>query len=129
MTRLFAGTPFDRPPICEQCGELVAACVCPPPEPERVPPERQSIKIAIEKRKRGKVVTVLRGLAADGTGVSELLSHLKSVCGAGGTAKDGVLEIQGEHAQRIREAIVRLGYRVQGLNVPLGLTRAAVQNA
>jgi translation initiation factor 1 len=112
MTRLFAGTPFDRPPICERCGALVSACVCPPPEPERTPPERQLVKIAIEKRKRGKVVTSLRGLSTDGTGVSDLLSHLKSVCGAGGTFKDGVLEIQGEHADRVRAALLQLGYRV-----------------
>jgi translation initiation factor 1 len=113
MTRLFAGTPFDRPPICPRCGALVQACVCPPPEPEGVPPERQVVKIAVEKRKRGKVVTALRGLSTEGTGVSDLLSHLKSVCGAGGTFKDGVLEIQGEHADRVREALLRLKYRVQ----------------
>ncbi len=34
MTRLFAGTPFDRPPTCERCGKLVEDCACPPPEPE-----------------------------------------------------------------------------------------------
>jgi translation initiation factor 1 len=113
MTRLFAGTPFDRPPTCERCGELVQSCVCPPPEPERVPPKQQLVKIAIEKRKKGKVVTVLRGLAPDGAGTADLLSHLKSVCGAGGTSKDGVLEIQGEHSNRVRESLLKLGYRIQ----------------
>jgi translation initiation factor 1 len=113
MTRLFAGTPFDRPPSCERCGKFVQACVCPPPEPERVPPEKQLVKMAIERRKIGKVVTVLRGLSPDGAGITELLSYLKSVCGAGGTSKDGVLEIQGEHADRIREALLQRGYRVQ----------------
>ncbi|HET6325440.1 MAG TPA: translation initiation factor [Planctomycetaceae bacterium] len=113
MTRLFAGTPFDRPPKCEACGELVQACVCPPPEPERVPPQRQRVKIAIEKRKRGKVVTALRGLSAEG-GTADLLSRLKSVCGAGGTFKDGILEIQGDHGDRVRATLSQLGYRVDG---------------
>jgi translation initiation factor 1 len=112
MNRLFAGTPFDRPPTCDRCGELVSACICPPPAPELVPPERQLLKIAVENRKKGKVVTALRGLSAKGNAASELLSHLKSVCGAGGTFKDGVLDIQGEHADRVREALLRLGYRV-----------------
>src|ERR1700693_1910785 len=98
MTSLFAGTPFDRPPTCERCGARVEACVCPPPEPQRVPPKQQLVKIAIEKRKKDKVVPVLHGLSTDGAGIADLLSHLKSVCGAGGTSKDGVLEIQGGHA-------------------------------
>ena len=62
MTRLFAGTPFDRPPKCERCGRLQQDCACPPPEPQRTPPEQQRVKLAIEKRKKGKVVTALRGL-------------------------------------------------------------------
>lgn len=114
MTRLFAGTPFDRPPTCEQCGKLLASCVCPPSEAQQVPPDRQRVKIAVEKRKKGKVVTTVRGLSDQGTGVAELLSRLKSLCGAGGTFKEGVLEIQGGHADRVRESLVQLGYRVHG---------------
>lgn len=114
MTRLFAGTPFDRPPSCDRCGKLVQDCACSPPEPERTPPQQQQrVKIAIEKRKKGKVVTALRGLTGREAEVSELLSHLKSVCGAGGTFKDGVLEIQGEHPDRVRDALLKRGYRVQ----------------
>ncbi len=71
------------------------------------------VKIAVETRKKGKVVTALRGLTGREAEVSELLSHLKSVCGAGGTFKDGVLEIQGEHADRVRDALLKRGYRVQ----------------
>ncbi len=71
------------------------------------------LKIAIEKRKKGKVVMALRGLAGREAAIAELLSHLKSVCGAGGTFKDGVLEIQGEHAERVRDALVKRGYGFQ----------------
>jgi translation initiation factor 1 len=78
-----------------------------------VPPQRQIVIIALEKRKKGKVVTVVSGLAIVGSDPLELLSQLKSVCGAGGTFKDGVLEIQGEHVDRNRGALTKLVYRIR----------------
>lgn len=113
MTRLFAGTPFDRPPTCERCGALESACTCPPPEPERVPPVKQSVKVQVERRKNGKVITAIRGLSTIADAHLELLTRLKTVCGAGGTFKDEVLEIQGAHLDRIRDSLQQLGYRVQ----------------
>ena len=116
MTRLFAGTPFDRPPVCERCGALESVCECPPRDETAaaaVPPEQQFVKIAVEKRRKGKVVTSVRGLAASGSGALQLLTRLKSTCGAGGTYKDGVLEIQGEHAGRVTDALRQLGYRIR----------------
>ena len=111
--RLFEGTPFDRLPRCEHCGELETDCVCPPPEPMRIPPEKQTARITVEKRKRGKTVTVIRGLAAQGNDLPELLTRLKSECGAGGTLKDGLLEIQGDQLNRVRDTLGRIGYRVK----------------
>lgn len=111
--RLFAGTPFDRPPRCEVCGELVDSCVCPPAPPPRLAPEKQTARLAVEKRKQGKVVTVVRGLAAEANDLPELLAKLKSACGAGGTLKDSDLEIQGNHRDRIRDLLLALGYRVR----------------
>jgi len=112
--RLFAGTPFDRPPQCDRCGLLEADCRCPPPPAPRLPPDRQTARLAIERRKKGKVVTVIRGLPTVGNDLDELLTRLKSRCGAGGTIKDECLEIQGEHLDRIRELLAELGYRTQG---------------
>lgn len=112
--RLFEGTPFDIPPRCDRCGELEEDCVCPPPPPERIPPEKQTARLAIEKRKKGKVVTVIRGLPPIGNDLPELLTKLKSACGAGGTIKDDLLEIQGNHLARIRETLSAIGYRVRG---------------
>lgn len=110
--RLFEGTPFDRPPRCEVCEELEENCSCPPPEPTRTPPEKQTLKIAIEKRKKGKVVTVIRGLAADND-LNSLLKELKSVCGAGGSVQDQTLEIQGRHRDRLEHTLRDKGYRLQ----------------
>ena len=115
--RLFAGTKFDVPPKCDRCGALEAECACPPQSPEpapRIPPEKQLAKLTVEKRKPGKVVTVIRGLPAVGNDLPELLSRLKSRCGAGGAIKEDSIEIQGDHRERIRAALGELGYRVQG---------------
>lgn len=67
----------------------------------------------MERRTKGKVVTVIRGLEDAEEALTALLGKLKSACGAGGTFKDGELEIQGEHLGRIRELLLSLGYRVR----------------
>ena len=67
----------------------------------------------MEKRKKGKLVTAVRGLNAEGNDLPELLTLLKSTCGAGGTLKDGVLEIQGDQLDRVREALSEIGYRIR----------------
>lgn len=112
--RLFEGTEFDRPPQCETCGKLEAECECPPPEPVRVPPEKQTARLAMEKRKKGKRVTVVRGLKPDETDLQDLLTDLKNTVGAGGTLKDDVIEIQGEQIERVRDRLSKIGYRVKG---------------
>ncbi len=117
MTRLFAGTEWDQPPRCDHCGELAQACECPPLEESSArslaAPETQTARIAVEKRKRGKLMTVVRGLAAADNDLPALLSRLKTDCGAGGTIKDDTIEIQGDHQSRIAKALSAIGYRVK----------------
>ena len=112
--RLFEGTQWDRPPRCEQCGELEEDCTCPPPPRMLTPPEKQTARLVIEKRKKGKVVTVVRGLPAEENDLPVLLGRIKAACGAGGTLKDDLLEIQGKHLDRVRDLLASLGYRVRG---------------
>lgn len=114
MGRLFAGTEFYQPARCERCGKLEENCQCPPAPIPRLPPEKQTAKLSIEKRKKGKVVTVVRGLPVERNDLSQLLSTLKTICGAGGALKEDALEIQGSHIDRIRESLKTLGYRVTG---------------
>jgi translation initiation factor 1 len=111
--RLFEGTEFDRPPRCERCGELEEDCVCPPEPPPRIPPEQQIARLSVEKRKKGKRVTVIRGLAAEGNDLPDVLKQLKSACGAGGAIKEDVIEIQGQQVENVRKVLSRLGYRVR----------------
>lgn len=112
--RLFEGTPFDRPPRCDRCGELECDCRCPPPAPQLLPPSSQTARLAVEKRKKGKVVTVIRGLSAVGNDLPALLTQLKSKCGAGGSLDEDALEIQGNQLDRVRTVLADLGYRTQG---------------
>jgi translation initiation factor 1 len=112
--RLFEGTPFDLgPPRCERCGELEAECVCPPAPVPRKAPQQQTARVQVEKRKAGRVVTVIRGLAADDNDLPALLTTLKNACGAGGTLREEAVEIQGDHGARIKNALSELGYRVK----------------
>jgi len=113
---LFAGTEWDRPPHCENCGELETECVCPPVDDSTplTPPQKQTARLAIEKRKRGKAVTVVRDLADEADHLTNLLTKIKTACGAGGTLKEGVIEIQGRQLDRVREVLTQLGYRTKG---------------
>lgn len=111
--RLFAGTKFDRPPNCDRCGKPETECDCPPLSNKLIPPGSQVARLSLEKRKKGKLVTVIRGLTAEGNDLYALLSRLKSQCGAGGAVQEDCLEVQGNHIERISAALSELGYRVK----------------
>ena len=118
--RLFAGTPYDRPPTCDRCGRPESACQCPPfllqksaPPPDKKP-DKKTVKLTVEKRKKGKVVTVIRGLSAREDDLTALLSKLKNQCGAGGTLDGDTLELQGNHLDRLRTLLGDEGYAVRG---------------
>ena len=111
--RLFEGTEFDRPPRCDDCGQLEADCQCPPPPPPRIPPAEQTARVTLEKRRKGKTVTAIHGLPAVGNDLPGLLTKLKHACGAGGTLKNEVIEIQGKQSERVKEILLQLGYKVK----------------
>ena len=115
MTRLFAGTPWDRPPTCERCGRLESECQCPPevPELKRLAPETQTARIKVEKRPKGKVATVVRNLDPEGTDLPALATRLKTACGSGGTVKDGTIEIQGDHASTVDRILREVGFKTK----------------
>ena len=115
MGRLFAGTPWDRPPTCDRCGKVEIECACPPPvvEPVRIDPAKQTARLRVEKRPKGKVVTVVSGLSPQGNDLDALAATLKAKCGTGGTVKDGAIELQGDHAAKAEAALTAIGYKTK----------------
>jgi translation initiation factor 1 len=78
------------------------------------PPDDGVVRISREKGGRGgKTVTVVRGLPERGAALDARLTELKRLCGAGGTLRDGALEVQGDHRERIAERLRGLGYKVK----------------
>ncbi len=65
------------------------------------------------KRRRGKTVTVIGGLQHDPATFEELLRTFKKLCGAGGTYKEGEIEIQGDHRETIKAKLSEMGYKVK----------------
>lgn len=74
----------------------------------------QTARLSIEKRKRGKTVTLIQGLAAADNDLQELLKKLKSHCGAGGCLQDETMEIQGNQLERLKPELKKIGFRVKG---------------
>jgi len=116
MGRLFAGTPWDRPPSCERCGRPESECTCPSPPaaaPARLDPERQTARLSVERRSKGKIVTVVGNLDPHGTDLAGLATLLKGRCGTGGTVKDGRIELQGDHLATAEMSLAALGYKTR----------------
>jgi translation initiation factor 1 len=85
----------------------------PAPEVSPTAPAGKSpgIRLRLERRASGRVVTVVSGLPGRLAEVTTLARELKSACGAGGTVKDGVLEIQGDQRDRVEAALAARGLR------------------
>ena len=115
MTRLFAGTPWDRPHTCERCGRAESECTCPPTvaAPVRLDPASQTARLRLEKRPRGKAVTVVANLDPAGNDLHALAVQLKTKCGTGGTIKGGMIELQGDHVDAAAGLLEALGYRTR----------------
>ncbi|MEM3328951.1 MAG: stress response translation initiation inhibitor YciH [Saccharolobus sp.] len=86
------------------CGGL------PPDICEQLTKEEQFIKIKIEKRRYGKEVTIIEGLGGNDAELKKIASELKSKLAAGGTVKDGKIMIQGDHKEKIKEILIKMGY-------------------
>lgn len=89
--------------MCPTCRKPLADCVC---NANAAPRGDGNVRVSREKQGRGgKVVTVVRGLALDADALVAMGKRLRAAVGAGGTAKDGVLEVQGDHVERVLELL------------------------
>ncbi|GAB4359381.1 MAG: hypothetical protein Fur0042_28910 [Cyanophyceae cyanobacterium] len=79
-----------------------------------LPPNQQDLRVQASRKGRGgKTVTVISGLQHSPDALKTLLKTLKAQCGTGGTVRDDTLELQGDVADRLVEALVKLGYRAK----------------
>ena len=67
----------------------------------------------LRKGRKGKGVTVVKGLALDAAALAAMGKQLKTACGTGGTVKDGTIEIQGDHRELVIAALTRQGHAVK----------------
>lgn len=112
--RLIYSTESGR--ICPECGKPVSACSCKKKaveaggQPTRYPIDG-TIKIQKEtKGRKGKIVTAVYGVPLENEGLEEFAKTLKRRCGAGGSVKNGVIMIQGDHRQTLLDELNRHGY-------------------
>jgi len=90
--------------ICPVCGLPKAICVC-----ETISREQQKVLVRLEARKYRKPTTVIEGLDGDKREMHEIASKLKTKLACGGGFKNGQILLQGDHRDRVVEALERLG--------------------
>ena len=84
-----------------------------PPGPALPPSQQTAFIQRTSKGRGGKVVTLVKNLRLSPDDHKALTKHLKQTCGSGGTLKDGVIEIQGDHRETIAAALQHLGYKTK----------------
>lgn len=99
--------------MCPECRRTVAECICKATARTQPPGDGVARVIRETKGRGGKSVTVVRGLALDPVALASLGKQLRTACGSGGTVKDGVIEVQGDHCDRIIEALKKSGHQVK----------------
>ena len=101
----------DAGRMCPACRQPIATCSC---GQKPVPTGDGIVRVSRETKGRaGKGVTLVKGLALDAAALTALGKQLKAACGSGGTVKDGVIEIQGDHCERVIEWLRRDGRTVK----------------
>ncbi|GJI94816.1 translation initiation factor [Duganella caerulea] len=108
-TRLVYSTETGR--MCPDCGKPVADCSCKAAAKAK-PTGDGVVRVSRESKGRGgKTVTLVKGLPLDAIALALLGKQLRSACGSGGTVKDGVIEIQGDHCDLVMEALKKQGHQ------------------
>ena len=99
--------------VCPECAHPVAACQC-KRQQAGTPTTDGIVRIRRDtKGRKGKGVTLIDGLPLTAEELNALAKVLKARCGSGGTVKDGVIEIQGDHRQLLQQQLQQSGYKVK----------------
>lgn len=98
--------------VCAICGLPKELCVC-----ETIAKESQNIVVKMIKKKFGKKYTSIEGIERREIDMKDLMKKLKNNFACGGTAKDGVIELQGDHVQNVKKFLVLLGFPEETIKV------------
>ncbi len=93
--------------ICPKCGLPKELCVC-----EEIAKEQQKIEISVDKRRYGKMMTIVEGINSSDLDIDALITKLKKKCANGGTIKEGKIELQGDHRTKVKETLEEMGFTV-----------------
>ena len=96
--------------ICPKCGLPKQACVC-----EQIVKSSQKIKVTIEKKRYGKIMTLITGFDT-GIDIKKTAKALKNELACGGTYKENTIELQGYHRKKIKEILVKLGFDKESIS-------------
>jgi translation initiation factor 1 len=103
----------DAGRMCPTCRKPIAQCSC-KRAATPLPPTDGPIRVSRESKGRGgKTVTIVRGVPLSATELDALGKQLKAACGTGGTVKDGVIEVQGDHCDKVMALLQAQGYKVK----------------
>ena len=98
--------------ICSTCGLPKDLCAC-----GEIEKEQQRIRIRLETRKFGKPSTIVDGIDEKNSDLPQIAKNLKGYCACGGTAKNGQIMLQGDHRERVRQFLVKLGYPAENIEL------------
>jgi len=97
--------------MCPDCGNPVKQCAC---HKQTSPPGDGNVRVSREtKGRKGKGVTLIKGLALDADALASMGKKLKVMCGSGGTVKNSVIEIQGDHIERVLDYLKKQGVKAK----------------
>ena len=114
-SRLVFSTESGR--ICPSCGQPTTNCTCKKKKTvkkQSIYPNDGIVRIRREvKGRKGKTITTVVGVPLDDKKLQQFAKTLKRLCGTGGTVKDGVIIIQGDHRDTLLKEIKQQGYTVK----------------
>lgn len=116
--RLVYSTDNGRVNTCPRCGKPYKQCRCDSDtsasnQPSAIKNDGIARVMRDRKHRGGKTVTLITGLPASEETLATLAQQLKKLCGSGGTVKDGVIEIQGDHCDKVMAKLMAMGYKVK----------------